>query len=774
MNTDTVEPARAGESIESALALLRVGRAADAAQICRRLLAARPQDFNALHLLGLAHHQLGEHAAAVSYLRQAIAVHATSAFPYTNLAAALLALGRAGEALTCCERALALQPDWLDAHTNRGHALRMQGRLEEALACYERAGEMAPSARDPQLARVAVLLQLRRDAEALHAADAAIERFPRHAPLLTSRGHALLKLERPEEALAAFDLALVLAPDSAEIWNNRGSAQRRLRRPSDAAASFERALQLQPQMAEAWCNRANLAMDASHYEEAVRLCDQALQVRTGLAEAWHIRGTALRAAGRCADAAEAFARLVTLAPGFDYALGDLYFVRARICDWKDREARAARIIAGVERGERVVSPHAFLSISDSPRTQRQCARTFVADHLGTPEPVWRGERYGHERLRIAYLSADYHDHPVSHLIAGVIERHDRERFEVHGFSLRRDSTPDPMRLRMQRAFDRFHDVAESSDRDVALLLRALEIDVAIDLTGLARGARLGILSHRPAPIQVGYLGFAGTYGCEHIDFLVADEYVVPEEQAPWYDEHLVRLPHSFLPNDDTQPIAEEVPTRAELGLPERAFVFCALHISYKIDPATFGVWMRLLRETPGSVLWLAAGEAATRENLLREAQAQGVAAHRLVFAPKLARLDQHLARHRRADLFLDTRPYGGHTTARDALWAGLPVLTCVGDSFASRVGGSLLRQLDLHELITTNLEDYARRALLLAHAPHALLELRARLAEKRRTSPVFDTDLCRRHLETAYDTLTRRHERGEPRRSLRVPPAERS
>jgi len=760
------------ESIQSALALLTSGRAADAALLCRRVLGVQPANFNALHLLGLAYLQQGQHAAAVQCLRQAIAVHATSAFPYTNLAAALLATGQASEAAACCERALAIQPDFADAYTNRGQALRLLGRLEEALASFDRAIAIAPGARGAHEARIEVLLQLRRHASALSAADAALERFPRIAGLLTSRGSALLHLKRPEEALAAFDLARAVAPESAQIWNNRGSALRRLRRPSEAAASFERALQLQPNMPEAWCNLANLAMDRASYEQAIQLCDQALQARPDLAEAWHIRGTASRAAGRCAEAAQAFAQLLSLAPTFDYGSGDLYFVRARICDWGDRDAHAARIIAGVERGERVVSPHAFLSICDSPRAQRQCARTFIADHLTTPDPMWRGERYGHERLRIAYLSADFLDHPVSHLIAGVIERHDRERFAVHGFSLRREHPADAMRLRMQAAFEHFHEVEEASDLQVAQCLRALEIDVAVDLTGLARGARLGILSHRPVPIQVGYLGFAGTYGCSHIDYLIADDYVIPEAQEPFYDERIVRLPYTFLPNDDTQPIANSSASRATLGLPDDAFVFCAFHISYKIDPAMFGVWLRLLRETPGGVLWLAAGEPAYRENLLREAAAQGVARQRLVFAPRLPRLDEHLERYRHADLCLDTRPYGGHTTVRDALWAGLPVLTCVGDSFASRVGGSLLRQLDLPELITTNLADYFERARLLAHAPNTLAELRARLAARLRTSPVFDTDLCRRHLEAAYDTLSRGHERGEARQNLRVPPAE--
>ncbi len=374
--------------------------------------------------------------------------------------------------------------------------------------------------------------------------------------------------------------------------------------------------------------------------------------------------------------------------------------------------------------------------------------------------MWHGERYGHERIRVAYLSADFHDHPVAHLIAGVLERHDRSRFETIGISLRRGANSGIMHGRLQRAFEHFEDVSEQSDHEVAVRLRAREIDIAVDLTGHTRRGRLGILALRPAPVQVNYLGFTGTSGASYIDYLIADAVAIRSGDERFFSERLVRLPHSYLPNDDRQPIAGATPRRGDLGLPDASFVFCAFNNTYKLNPAMFDVWMQIMRTTPGSVLWLRDGEPAMRANLTREAVARGIAPERLVFAPKVPSMDEHLARYRQADLFLDALPYGAHATARDALWAGLPVLTCLGNAFSSRVAGSLLTALGLPELVTSSMEEYTTRALQYATSPALLAQIRAKLADLKSTSPVFDTDLYRRHLESAYGHMWEQQQRG--------------
>jgi predicted O-linked N-acetylglucosamine transferase (SPINDLY family) len=322
---------------------------------------------------------------------------------------------------------------------------------------------------------------------------------------------------------------------------------------------------------------------------------------------------------------------------------------------------------------------------------------------------------------------------------------------------------------MQRAFEHFHDAREAGDREVATLLRDREIDIAVDLTGHTRGGRLGILAFRPAPLQLNFLGFAGTSGASYVDYLIADRVAIPEDLEGFFSERIIRMPHSFLPNDDRQPIAGESPRRRDLGLPESGFVFCAFNNTYKLNPAMFDVWTRILRATPGSVLWLRDGDPAVRANLTREAAARGIGPERLVFAPRLSSMDEHLARYRRADLFLDTLPYGAHATARDALWAGLPVLTCLGSTLASRVAGSLLTGLGVPELVTSNLEDYAARALEYAGSPAPLAKIRATLTDRKPAAPAFDTDLYRRHLETAYRMIWERHQTGAPPAALSVP-----
>jgi protein O-GlcNAc transferase len=720
--------------IQQALALIHQGRLLQADALCRQVLTHQPRNFNASQLLGHIALQRQDYAGAAQWLRAAIGVNPSNAAVYSNLAVAMLALRRPQEALECCDRAITLNAHFPEAHFNRGNALCALERPEEGLISYERALSLAPN----------------------------------RADVWSSRGVALLKLHRLEEALVAFDRVLALTPQSAEALNNRGTVLRDLRQPAEAMASYQKALSIRPDFPEALCNVANIWLDSGRYAEAISCCDRALSCQPRLVDAFSIRGAALRFLNRHEEAAEDYGRVLALAPRFDYALSHLFFLRASLCDWSDRAEQSARILAAVNAGERASAPHTFLSISDAPSAQLQCARTFVANFPALT-PLWQGDLYRHERIRVAYMSADFHDHPVAHLIAGVLEGHDRSRFETYGISLRREAGSAAMHRRMQQAFEHFHDVTEMSDRDVARLLRELEIDIAIDLNTHTRGGRLGILAYRPAPVQVNYLGFAGTSGTNVIDYLIADGVAIPSDQDDFFSERIVRLPHSFLPNDDRQPVAADLPRRRDLGLPETGFVFCGFNNPYKINPALFDIWMRLLRETPGSVLWLRSGESAMLANLAREAAARGVAPDRLVFAPKIPAMDAHLARYRVADLFLDTVPYGAHATARDALWAGLPVLTCVGNAFASRVAGSLMSALDLPELLASSLDEYASRALELAGSPALLGDLRARLAHQKQERPVFDTDLFRRHLELAFDMMWERRQRGAGPQSFTVP-----
>jgi protein O-GlcNAc transferase len=401
--------------------------------------------------------------------------------------------------------------------------------------------------------------------------------------------------------------------------------------------------------------------------------------------------------------------------------------------------------------------------------QLQCARTYVKHKTqDLPTAIEKPKAWRHDKIRIAYVSADFHEHATSHLIAELFERHDRKRFELFGISLGPDDGSE-IRRRVVEALDHFHDVRAHDDREVASLLRELEIDIAVDLKGHTKGERFGIFAHRPAPIQVSYLGFPGTTGADFIDYVIADEIVLPFDQQPFWSEKIVHLPGCYQVNDRKREIAERTPTRKECGLPEQGFVFCSFNNSYKITPEFFDIWMRLLNKIEGSALWLLRGNAAVERNLRREAAARGVDPARLVFAEPIV-LCEHLARHRLADLFLDTLPVNAHTTASDALWAGLPVLTCLGKGFAARVAASLLDAVGLPELVTKSLEEYEALALKLAREPALLSAYRDRLEKNGPTAQLFDADRLRRHLEQAYTTMLDIERRGEKPRGFSVDP----
>ena len=704
---------------------------------------------------------------AARWLTAARIVNSSSPLVNSNLSVALLALHRPDEAMECCDRALELRPQYPEALCNRGHACCALNRPGEGLACYDQAIVLVPSFFDAHAGRVKALSALKRHSEALASCDRALEINAASVEAWSLRGGILLRIKRPTESLQAFDRALSLSPTSAEVHNNRGTALRALKRPQEALAAYQTALRVRPQFAEVYCNLANLELDAGRCEEGLEICKQALSIRPDFLDALNIQGTALRGLKRFEEAATIYENILAKDTRFGHALSHLLVSRSYVCNWLDREAQASQIIERVASGESASAPHAFLWICDS--AQHECARLYTQGEFPAAQPLWQGERWRHERLRVAYISADFTDHPVAHLLAGVLERHDRSRFETFGISLHRDPAGGAMQMRMQRAFEHFHDMSEVEDREAAVWLRERRIDIVVDLTAHTRGGRMGILAFRPVPLQINFLGFAGTSGARYVDYLIGDRVVIPDHEERDFSERIIRMPHSCLPNDDRQTIAVDTPQRRDLGLPETGFVFCAFNNSYKINPGMFDIWMRLLNETPGSVLWLRGGERTVLDNLRREAQVRGVAADRLVFAPRIQAMDAHLARYRRADLFLDTLPYGAHATARDALWAGLPVLTCAGNSFAGRVAASLLTGLGMPQLIAASLEDYTAQALNLANSPASLAELREKLAHQRATRPVFNTDLYRQHLESAYWALSDRQRRGELPQAFTVP-----
>ncbi|WCM93988.1 tetratricopeptide repeat protein [Acidovorax sp. NCPPB 2350] len=582
---------------------------------------------------------------------------------------------------------------------------------------------------------------------------------PFHAQLLS--GLQLQRSGRHVQAEAVYRGVLQRQPRHPVALHLAGIVAGQLGRPLEAVQLLQQSVGIHPADPVAWNNLANALKDVGEIEAALAACDNALGRAPAYVAALHTRATLLMAQSRHAEAVQAFEAVLQQDPDHAAALGGLWRAKLESCDWPGLDALHQRILQGLAQGLPCLLPFEALTFSDDAALHRRCAQAFI-DEIRAREDIrpMAHARRRPPRLRIAYVSADFHEHATAYLAAELFERHDRSRFEIIAISLGREDQS-AMRARLRRAFDRFIEARDMTAAAIARVMADEQVDIAVDLKGYTRDGRPGIFLHRPAPIQVNFLGYPGTLGTDVFDYIIGDPVVTPLEHARHYAERIVQMPHCYQVNDGRRPIAAAVPSRAQEGLPETGFVFAAFNSSYKITPQFFDAWMRLLAAVPGSVLWLLGEHAAAQANLRHEAQRRGVAPQRLVFARRKP-LPDHLARHALADLFLDNLPVNAHTTASDALWAGLPVLTCIGESFAGRVAASLLAALQLPELVVNDVQAYESMALRLAQEPKALAALRARLAGAREGSPLFDARRFAAHLESAFEQMHERWRAGLP------------
>jgi len=720
------------------------------------------------------------------------------------------------DAITVYDRALAVNSDLAEAWLGRGKSCEGLARHDEALAAFDRVLALEPNRAEAWYCRGIVLFRLKQFDEALAALERALALKPDFAEAFVGRGNLAWECERYDEAFAAFEQALALKPNLAEAWLGLGNVSYDIRHGdappahgeragvtdyTETMAAFERALALDGGLAEAWLGRGNVFYgDLKNYREALSAYDRALALKPDLAEAWLGRGNALLALtdypdaqiafdralalkpdltkawfglgrvystlNRHADALAAFDRALALRPDLKFASGARLYARLHLADWTGLNAEIAAISAAVREQKSVVDPLVFSLVSSSPSDQLVCARRFIGNAT-SPPAIWSGEIYSHDRIRIAYLSADFKNHPVAQLMVGLFEQHDRTRFHTTGISFGPDDGS-ILRERVKSAFDEFIDARQMNDEEIARLIRQNEIDIAVDLMGFTSDNRLDVLARRAAPIQINYLGYPGTMAADFIDYIIADRVIIPEEHFAFYSERVVWLPDCYQPNDENQQISEPRPPRSECQLPEAAFVFCCFNNTVKLLPDMFDIWMRLLAAKEGSVLWLSRPNATAAQNLRREAEKRGISPDRVIFAARMPLLADHLARLGNADLFLDSLPYNAHATASDALRASVPLLTCPGSSFASRVAASLLKTVGLDELITNSLQDYEALARKLADDPGRLRALRERLTRNSTTHSLFDTKRFTRHIEAAYTAMWRRHQEGEAPKAFAV------
>ena len=659
--------------------------------------------------------------------------------------------------------------DAMKAHSRfqEALALHQQGDFKAARVLYERALKFQPHHFDAlhMLATLSYQTGQLERAETLFVKALKIE--PDAVFALNNYGNLLQDLKKYKSALATFDKALALDPSYVEAHNNRGDLLQHVGRLPEALESYERAIALAPTYAAAHYNRGNALGMMGRFEDAVASHNAAIEIDPHYAQAYMNRGNALNELGRLDQAVESFDRAILLAPELPYLLGTRLHVNMQMCDWRHYQTHLKAVLDGVKKDEPACLPFPLLALTSDPALQQRAAQSWIrAMHPAPKQASPFARRAPRERMRIGYFSADFRHHPVAQLIAGLFETHDRTKFEVYAFSSGPD-TGDEMRLRLEQSFEHFIDVKAETDAQVIARARALELDIAVDLSGLTTGCRPGVFAARVAPVQINYLGHPGTMGAPYMDYILADTTLITPETESYFSEKVIYLPHSYQPNDRKRTVSAHPFTRLELGLPERAFVFCCFNNNYKITPETFDHWMAILRAVPDSVLWLLQASEHTANHLRREANERGVSADRLFFAPKLP-TDQHLARQKCADLFLDSLPYNAHTTTSDALWVGLPVLTCMGEAFASRVAASLLRAIDLPELITTDGQTFVARAIELATDRTQLKALRDRLELNRLQAPLFDIERQARAIESAFEQVHARRQTGQPPAAIRI------
>ena len=756
--------------VRKAISLAGRGQSAEAADIFRAVLdrfpnnkkardglaalapkASAPSEGEVQQLLAL--YRQGRLADVIAQAQALIALHPASVFLHNIMGAAQAGAGEPAAAVASYDKAIALKPDFAAAYSNRGVALHELGRLDEALSSHDAALRIAPGDAEAHSNRGNVLQALNRPTDALAAYAAAIRVKPDHAEAHSNRGILLKALGELEAALEHVDRAIALKPGLASAHCNRGAVLLALGRAGEAVASCDQAIVLNPGFADAHNNRGAALLALGEPQPAADSFDAAIALRPGYADAFYNRGNALQELKRLDEALDSYRQAVRFGTVEAEASNQILYLKARICEWPvdgDGEVPV----------QDSVTPFAMLIVEDDAARHLQRSQAFSRARYpaAAAPPAVVATPDSASRLRIGYFSADFHDHATMYLMARLFELHDRRRFEIHAFSYGPDRR-DAMRARLVDAVDGFHEVSALDDPAIAALAREHGIDIAIDLKGHTQHARLGIFAQRAAPVQIGYLGYPGSTGADFIDYLIADRIVIPQDHRRFYSEKVIALPDSYQVNDDRRAISAARADRASHGLPEQGFVFCSFNNVYKISPQTFDIWMRLLDQVEGSLLWLLGDNIWAEANLRREAEARGIDARRLVFAGRAA-LPDHLARHRCADMFLDSFNVNAHTTASDALWAGLPVVTRLGESFPARVAASLLHAVGLPELVTGTAAAYEVLALNLARDPDRLAALRARLSANRLTSPLFDTARFTRHIEQGYRLAHDRYRQG--------------
>ena len=717
------------EKYNQAVNFLKSGKLDKAKVLCLEILEEQPDDFDTLRLFALISFQDKNYHQSLDLISRAIKIKPDFAEIYNFYSIVLIHLKKIDEAIKSWNDAIKIKPDYAEAYYNRANALSELRRFNEAVESY----------------------------------DKAIQIKPDYAEAYYNRGIALLKLGRLDEAIESYDKAIQIKPDYAEVHNNRGNALLNFNKLNEAIESYDKAIQIKPDYAEAYYNRANALSELRRFNEAVESYDKAIQIKPDSVEFHYNRGIALIKFNKLEDALQSYDRAIKIKPDHNYLLGQYFHLKNKMCDWSNFNENLENLKDKILKLKTASIPWSILSIYDSPLLQKISAETYLKSKYSKTnilKPIIKREP--NKKIRIGYFTANFRDHAQSYLLVKALELHDKSKFELIGFSLNPvNKSHDEMYKRISSIFDQFIDVGSKSDIEIVEISRDIKIDIAVDLMGFTQNNKFRIFIKRCAPIQINYLGYPGTSGSNCMDYLIGDKIVIPKENQKFFTEKIAYMPNTYQANGSEKQISKKKFTREEFGLPKNSFVFCCFNQNYKINPETFDLWIEILNSVNNSVLWLFEADPIASKNLKKELEVKGLNPCRIIFAKKMSQAD-HLARHQLADLFIDSFPYTAHTTCSDALWAGLPVLTRIGNSFASRVAASLLAAIDLSEMIVKTKKEYKDLAIEIANNKEKLKQIKNKLQKNILTKPLFDTKLFTKNIEELYSIMYQRYHSGLP------------
>ena len=701
--------------INEALQLHEKGKIQDAIRLYLKILENKKNDSQLLFLLGTAYIQIGNTNLGIEQLKKSIFLKPENLFAHSNLGNAFKDLKRYEDAIASYNKAIEIDINYAEIHNNKGNALKSLERYDEAIESYDKA------------------IKIKSD----------------YAFAYNNKGNALKNLERYDEAIESYDKAIKINPNYIEAHHNKGNILKDLKRFDESISSYDKAIEINPDYYFSFNNRGIIFQHLNHFEKALASYDKAIEINPDYPETYNNKGNILKELKRYDEALTCYEKAIKLKSDFDYMLGKVLNINMFLCNWIEFDSLIKEINNTIVKKSKVIEPFTFLGLIDNPVFLKLSSEKYIKNNFKKDLEIQSLAKYtNHKKPRIGYFSADFHNHATLHLMMDIFKNHNKSNFDFYGFSFGPQNN-DIWNSEVKNYFLKFEDVSNISDKEVAYLSRKLEIDIAIDLKGLTSNSRSGIFSYRAAPIQINYLGYPGTTGADYMDYIIADEVIIPKESSNNYTEKILYLPDCYQPNIKKREISKKSFKRSDFGLPENSFIYCCFNSNYKITPHIFNIWMNILKAVPNSVLWIYKTNETASKNLIKESKAKGVDPKRIIFASYLPN-DEHLKRISFADLFLDTFPCNAHTTASDAVRMCVPIVTLIGKSFASRIASSILNCLDMKELITRDEKEYQNLAIDLARHPKKINEIKDRLNDAISSSPLFDSSKFTKHLENIY------------------------